>query len=123
MPDATAAEPAPASRSAAARGTCHCPTCRTAWRGEALCPRCGTELTALMQVAVQAWSLRQAARAALCEGNRPAEALALAQAACRLQNTPCGQRLLALALLALGESAAASALLATLLPGSEASPA
>src|SRR5262250_1972857 len=47
-----------------------CPTCRAAWRGVPTCPRCGTDLTALMRVAVRAWELRQAARAALCAGDR-----------------------------------------------------
>ena len=84
-----------------------CPTCRAAWRGVATCPRCGTDLTALMRVAVRAWELRQAACAALCAGNRPAEALALARAACQLHTTPYGQRLLALALLVNGHMAEA----------------
>ena len=55
-----------------------------------------------MRVAVRAWELRQAARAALCAGARTAEALALARAACQLHTTPYGQRLLALALLVNG---------------------
>jgi hypothetical protein len=88
-----------------------CPTCRAAWRGVATCPRCGTDLTALMGVAVRAWELRQAARAALCAGDRTAEALALARAACQLHTTPSGQRLLALALLVNGRMAEASALI------------
>ena len=88
-----------------------CPTCRAAWRGVATCPRCGTDLTALMRVAVRAWELRQAARAALCAGNRTAEALALARAACQLHTTPYGQRLLALALLVNGHMAEAYALI------------
>src|ERR671936_462763 len=88
-----------------------CPTCRAAWRGVATCPRCGTDLTALMRVAVRAWELRQAARAALCAGDRPIEALALARAACQLHTTPYGQRLLALALLVNGHMAEAYALL------------
>jgi hypothetical protein len=88
-----------------------CPTCRAAWRGVATCPRCGTDLTALMRVAVRAWELRQAARAALCAGDRTAEALALARAACQLHTTPYGQRLLALALLVNGHMAEAYAVL------------
>ena len=88
-----------------------CPTCRAAWRGAVTCPRCGTDLTALMRVAVRAWELRQATRAALCAGNRAAEALALARAACQLHTTPYGQRLLALALLVNGHMAEAYALL------------
>jgi predicted amidophosphoribosyltransferase len=88
-----------------------CPTCRAAWRGAATCPRCGTDLTALMRVAIRAWELRQAARAALCAGDRTAEALALARAACQLHTTPYGQRLLALALLVNGHIAEACAVI------------
>src|SRR5262245_9447050 len=88
--------PAPLRPASAAMA---CPTCRAAWRDVATCPRCGTDLTALMHVAVRAWELRQATRAALCAGDRIAEALALARAACQLHATPYGQRLLALALL------------------------
>src|SRR5215510_2259363 len=93
-----------------------CPTCRAAWRGVATCPRCGTDLTALMHVAVRAWELRQATRAALCAGNQTAEALALARAACQLHTTPYGQRLLALALLVNGYMAEAYALIEQVLP-------
>ena len=88
-----------------------CPTCRAAWRGVATCPRCGTDLTALMRVAVRAWELRQATRVALCAGDRTAEALALARAACQLHTTPYGQRLLALALLVNGHMAEAYAVI------------
>jgi len=99
------AAPHPASAAMA------CPTCRSVWRGAATCPRCGTDLTALMRVAVRAWELREAARAVLCAGARPAEALALARAACQLHTTPYGQRLFALALLVNGQRAEASALI------------
>lgn len=88
-----------------------CPTCRAAWRGAATCPRCGTDLTALMQVAVRAWELRQAARTALCVSDRATEALVLARTACQLHTTPHGQRLLALALLMNGQMAEAYALI------------
>ena len=88
-----------------------CPTCRAAWRGVPTCPRCGTDLTALMRVAVRAWELRQAARAALCAGDRTAEALVLARAACQLHTTPYGQHLCALALLVNSQMAEASALI------------
>ena len=64
-----------------------------------------------MRVAFRAWELRQAARAALCAGNRVTEALALARAACQLHTTPHGQRLLALALLVNGHMAEAYALI------------
>ena len=88
-----------------------CPTCRAAWRGVATCPRCGADLTVLMRVAVRAWDLRQAVRAALCAGNQATEALALARAACQLHTMPDGQRLLALALLMNGQMAEAHALI------------
>jgi hypothetical protein len=88
-----------------------CPTCRAAWRGAVTCSRCGTDLTALMRVAVRAWELRQATRAALCAGDRTAEALTLARAAYQLHATPHGQRLLALALLVNGQMAEAYALI------------
>jgi len=95
----------------------HCPTCRAPWRGMAICPRCGSDLAALMRVAVKAWELREAARAALCAGDRPAHALDLAHAACRLHTTRRGQRLLALALAAAGEMAEAHELMEQLLEG------
>ena len=88
-----------------------CPTCRAAWRGVATCPRCGADLTVLMQVARRAWDLRQAVRTALCAGNQAAEALALVRAACQLHTTPYGQRLLALALLMNGQMVEAYALI------------
>jgi predicted amidophosphoribosyltransferase len=80
-----------------------CPTCRTPWRGVTICPRCGSDLSAIMRVAAKAWELREAARAALYAGDRPAQALAMARAACRLHATRQGQRLLALALVAAGQ--------------------
>lgn len=82
-----------------------CPTCRSSWRGVTICPRCGSDLTAIMRVAAKAWELREAARAALRAGDRPAQALDLARAACRLHATRQGQRLLALALVAAGQMA------------------
>jgi hypothetical protein len=80
-----------------------CPTCRTPWRGVTICPRCGSDLVAIMRVAMKAWELREAARSALRAGDRPAQALALARAASRLHATRQGQRLLALALVAAGQ--------------------
>src|SRR5262249_8162889 len=88
-----------------------CPTCRAAWRGVATCPRCGTDLMALMRIAVRAWELRQAARAALDAGGRAARALALARAACPVHTPPYGQRLLALALRVNGQMAEADAVI------------
>ena len=82
-----------------------CPTCRTPWRGVTPCPRCGSDLMAIMRVAAKAWDLREAALVALCAGDRPTQALDLARAACRLHATRHGQRLLALALVATGQMA------------------
>ena len=93
----------------------HCPTCRAPWRGVTSCPRCGSDLAALMRMAVKAWELREAARAALCAGDRPAHALDLARAACRLHTTRQGQCLLALALMAAGRMAEAHQLMEQLL--------
>jgi hypothetical protein len=104
-PDPAVAQPP------AAVPTLQCPTCRTAWRSASTCPRCGTDLTALMRVALRAWELRQAARAALRAGNRAHEALSLARTACQLHATPQGQRLVVLALLVNGQVAEATALL------------
>jgi predicted amidophosphoribosyltransferase len=84
-----------------------CPTCRAPWRGVTICPRCGSDLTVIMRVAAKAWELREAARAALCAGDRPAYTLDLARAACRLHTTPQSQCLLALALVAAGHMAEA----------------
>lgn len=78
-----------------------CPTCRAPWRGVTSCPRCGTDLAALMGVGARAWQLREAARAALGAGRGP-DACDLASAAFRLHATPRGRRLLVLALLAAG---------------------
>jgi len=93
----------------------HCPTCRAPWRGVTICPRCGSDVAMLMRVAVKAWELREAARMALCAGDRPAQALDLARAACRLHTTRQGQRLLALALVAAGQLAEGHALMKQLL--------
>jgi hypothetical protein len=64
-----------------------------------------------MRVAVRAWELRQATRAALCVSDRTVEALALARAACQLHTTTYGQHLLTLALLVNGHMAEAYALI------------
>ena len=74
-----------------------------------------------MRVAVRAWELRQATRAALCAGDRTTEALSLARAACQLHATPDGQRLLALALLANGHMAEAYALIEQVLQAQQSS--
>lgn len=93
----------------------HCPTCRAPWRGVTICARCGSDLAALMRLAIKAWELREAARVALCAGDRPTQALELARAASRLHSTCQGQRLLALALFAAGQMAEGHELMAQLL--------
>jgi predicted amidophosphoribosyltransferase len=97
-----------------------CPTCRAPWRGAANCGRCGTDLTTLMCVETRAWELREAARQALTAGGRAAEAVALAQAACRLHATPQGLRLLALALIVAGQGVEAQTVVAQALSVEEA---
>ena len=77
-----------------------CPTCRAPWRQVTLCGRCGTDLSMVMHVARTAWEVRETARELLWAGDRPAEAVRLAQTACQLHATPQAQKLLALALLA-----------------------
>jgi len=77
-----------------------CPTCRAPWRQAVLCSRCGSDLSALMQVAMRAWELRQTARQLLREGSQLTEAVRLARAACQLHATSQARQLLALTLLA-----------------------
>ena len=88
-----------------------CPACRAAWRAVATCPRCGADLTSLMSLAARAWTLREAARAALQAGDGAA-ALPAARAAYALDRTPRAQRLLALSLIARGDAAGARAIVA-----------
>ncbi len=92
-----------------------CPTCRAPWRQTALCSRCGTDLSTLMQIVVRAWELREAARQRVCEGTQLAEAVRLARAACQLHATPQAQQLLALALLANHQMSEAYAVIVSLL--------
>ena len=46
-----------------------CPVCRARFRGARICSRCGAGLGPLMQLSVQAWMLREAARASLAAGD------------------------------------------------------
>lgn len=64
----------------------HCPVCKARFRGQSVCPRCGSDLSRLMRVIACAQQLRRRARQALCEG-RYAEARALADRAQTLQRT------------------------------------
>ncbi len=61
-----------------------CPVCNAGFRGQEVCPRCGTNLLALMRLAARAWALRQKARADLHE-RRLADALRASAQARRLQ--------------------------------------
>jgi hypothetical protein len=63
-----------------------------------------------MRLAARAWTLREAARVSLLAGDLSA-ALVQARAACVLERAPRARGLLTLALVASGETAAASALL------------
>jgi len=69
-----------------------------------------------MRLAARAWALREAARGALLAGDN-ATALARARAAYAIECTPRAQRLLALALLAIGNAAGARALITEVAPG------
>ena len=46
-----------------------CPVCSAGFRGAMHCSRCGTDLSALMQLAARAWQLRQRTRQALLAGD------------------------------------------------------
>jgi predicted amidophosphoribosyltransferase len=92
-----------------------CPTCRAPWRQVTQCGRCGTDLSTVMQVAREAWEAREAVRELLWAGDRPAEAVRRARAACQLHATPQAQKLLALALLANQQTAEARAVLASVM--------
>jgi predicted amidophosphoribosyltransferase len=46
-----------------------CPVCTARFRDRTTCPRCGTDLSALMRVAARAWTARQRCRHALLTGD------------------------------------------------------
>jgi hypothetical protein len=71
---------------------CRCPTCRAAFRGDPVCPRCGAELRDLMRVIAKAYALRRQARESLERGDR-STALILARQALRLHRTRLGVEL------------------------------
>jgi predicted amidophosphoribosyltransferase len=62
-----------------------CPVCSAGFRNVGTCPRCGTDLTMLMQLAARAWALRQLSRASLMDGDLPA-ALRYSAAAARIKH-------------------------------------
>ena len=87
-----------------------CPACRAPWRAAIVCPRCGADLGPLMCLAARAWALREAARVELLTGDNAA-ALARARTAYALERPPQAPRLLALALIAVGDTAGARGLI------------
>lgn len=69
-----------------------CPVCRVGFRGETTCPRCGADLTPLMQLVALSWHARQEARRLLATGatEQARDQIEIAQ---RLQATRAGHRL------------------------------
>ena len=74
-----------------------CPVCQAGFRGTAVCPRCGADLTDLMSLAVRAWRSRESAREALAAQDW-ASARELASGAQRMHDTPAGRALRAVTL-------------------------
>ena len=64
-----------------------CPVCSAPFRDRTTCPRCRTDLCALMRVAARAWAARQRCRAALLAGDLDA-ALRWSALADRLHAAP-----------------------------------
>jgi hypothetical protein len=69
-----------------------CPVCQARFRGARVCSRCGADLEPLMVLAVKAWQLREASRAALVAGNVD-RSLALAVEAQGVHHTDSGAAL------------------------------
>jgi len=69
-----------------------CPVCRAPFRETTTCSRCGADLSPLMGVLVQAWSLRQQSREAIGTGDY-VRAAQLAHAADQAHSTGRSQRL------------------------------
>jgi hypothetical protein len=78
-----------------------CPTCRSPWREQPECSRCGSDLTPLMRVAAEAWRERAAAADAI-GAERWSDALHHAREANRLERTDVGVDLLLIAQLVAG---------------------
>jgi len=76
-----------------------CPTCRAGFRGDAVCSRCGTDLTQILEIEQAAARCRKQAFVALRAGSSEA-AYGLAQRACDLYRSPDSVKTLALAALA-----------------------
>ena len=69
-----------------------CPVCKAGFRNERECPRCGSDLSALMDIAVEAYQFRCMARKALCTQRYDA-ALRSAKKAQSLHDTEQGRRM------------------------------
>ena len=69
-----------------------CPACGAGWRGTATCSRCGADLSAVMELALAAFQLRERSRPLLIEGDLEGAA-ALAEKAERLDTSPAGDAL------------------------------
>lgn len=76
-----------------------CPVCRASFRGRDVCARCGADLTRIMSVVLEGWSLRSRARRAILDGDYAA-AVAIAQRAVDAQATPAARDLLLLSRIA-----------------------
>lgn len=70
-----------------------CPVCQAGFRGAEICPRCGADLSVLMLLATQAYSLRRTAKRHLLAGEAQA-ALATVETAQDLHSTSHGAILL-----------------------------
>lgn len=86
--------------------TFNCPVCQAAFRAQAECPRCGTDLSKLMLLIAHSHQLRSRARTALL-ARRYAEAARFAGEAQRLHNTEVGRKMVvaasALSMVRVGE--------------------
>ena len=74
--------------------TFNCPVCRAPFLSQAVCPRCGTDLSKLMLLTARSHQLRSRARTALWE-RRYTKATRLAGEAQRLHNTEVGRKMVA----------------------------
>jgi predicted amidophosphoribosyltransferase len=82
-----------------------CPVCQARWRGSRDCSRCGADLTPLMILSAQSWSLREAARTAIGAGQFE-RAFGLVAKAQETHRTPVGEalRLVVLSYMSYGNS-------------------
>lgn len=77
-----------------------CPTCSLSFQGDQTCRRCKTDLTLLMQTAMYAWKIRDAARQFLLNNN-PLQAWQYAQKAQAIHHTKMGELIEQLAFVAM----------------------